>query len=132
MEDDAGFQDGDVDHVWIGAGGCCVGVSGSLDAAGTGLGLVPLDETVAGVFDQEGEEKTSHKNGSGRCFVGELAEAFVLEHESGVREELPRKGLAPVDTYRRPWSLTWTKAVEMMTPVPNCLRIVKTACFGET
>jgi hypothetical protein len=55
-----------------------------------------------------------------------------LEHEGCVRKELSRKRLTSVDTDRRPWPLTWTKAVEIITPVPNCLRIVKTACFGET
>lgn len=52
VEDDAGFQDGNVDHVGAGSGRH-VGVSVSLDIPGLGLGLVPLDEAAAEVLDEE-------------------------------------------------------------------------------
>lgn len=97
MEDDAGFENGDVDHVWVGACRCRMGISGGLDAAGTGFGLVPLDESATGIFYEEGQEDTGHEDRRRRRFVRELAEAFVLEHEGGVRKELLRTGLASVN-----------------------------------
>jgi len=96
------------------------------------LGGMPLDKTDAQVLDEEGKEDTGHKNGGGGGLVLELTQAFVAEHEDGMGEELGEfvsdvaSGLV--------WKLrqTWMNAVEMMTPVPNCRRMVKTAFDGDT
>lgn len=84
MEDDTSLEDGDVHH--LGARGVmrviAVGVGGSL------FGGMPLDETDAQVFDQEGKEETGHQDGGGSRLVLELAQAFVAEHEDRMSEQL--------------------------------------------
>lgn len=88
MKDDAGLQNGDVDHVstrgrqrrrCIGAG---------FDTAPFGLGLVPLDEPVTEVLHQEGQEDAGHEDGCCGGLVGQFAKALILEHEAGVCVEL--------------------------------------------
>lgn len=90
MEDDTSLEDGDVHH--LGARGVMrvipVGVGGSL------FGGMPLDETDAQVFDEEGKEDTGHKNGGGGGLVLELAQAFVAEHEDGMGKQLMELSVA--------------------------------------
>ena len=91
MEDDARFEDGDVDHVGAGDGRCgtvAVAVAGGLHAGGLRFGFVPLDEPVAGVLDEEGQKEAGHEDGRGGALVRQLAEALVGEHEGGMGVEL--------------------------------------------
>jgi hypothetical protein len=85
VEDDAGFQHGDVDH--ISPGWSCV-MAGSLDAPRVRLGLVPLDESVAEVLDKERKEQARHKNSCGSGFVRQFPETLIGKHERRVSEEL--------------------------------------------
>lgn len=74
---------------------------------------------MAEVFGQEGEKDTGHDDGRGGGFVFEPAETLVAEHEFCVGVELLVR--SSLSQRKR---LTWTNAVERMTPVPNCLMMV--------
>lgn len=80
VEDDAGFKNGDVDHVGFAWGRALLLTVAGNSLVGLLLGLVPLDETNAKILDEEGEEDACHEDGRGCGFVLQLAEAFVLEH----------------------------------------------------
>ena len=45
-------------------------------------------DTNAKVLQQEGHESTSDGNGGRRGFICKLSEAFVVEHQRGVGEQL--------------------------------------------
>jgi hypothetical protein len=127
MEDDAGFHDIDADHLQrlqTLSGGhvashllCCL------------LGL-SLDDSVADILDEERQEQPGHQDGSRGSLVFQPAEALVAKHEFSVGEQLfvivSARCLLVNLTGRL---LTWTRAVDKMTPVPNCLTI-KSAVFA--
>lgn len=84
VEDDTRFEDSDIDH--LGAWGVVSVVPASV--SGSVLGGVPLDETNAEVLDKEGQEETSHQDGSRSGLIVKLTQAFITEHENGMGEEL--------------------------------------------
>lgn len=52
-----------------------------------------------------------------------------------IADEVPSKASSPrqeLPNMRLEWVAKWTKAVEMMTPVPNCLSNVKAMLCGVT
>jgi len=83
VEDDTGLEHGNVDHVGPGSRGR-VGMVTRLGAVGLRLGLVPLDDPVADVLDQEGKKEAGHEDGRGRTLICKLAEALVPKHQAGV------------------------------------------------
>lgn len=50
-----------------------------------------LDDAVADIFDEKGEEQAGHEDSRRGPLVAEFAEAFVAEHERGMSEELARE-----------------------------------------
>ena len=111
MEDDAGFKDQDVDlgihgsmdvtAVVILVNKCVIGSRGRLGLAAAAarclsnlcvcsstLGLSPEHETRAEVINQERQKETSHEYCRSYSLVFDGSDAFILEHELGVCEEL--------------------------------------------
>lgn len=120
MEDDTSLHDGNVGHL---SRRNNLGRRVGLVSLALLLGL-PSNSPLDSKFNQEREEQTSHDDGRSRALVLELPEAFIGEHHARVRVQL----LA--ESARSEWDIgdgarTWTKAVEMMTPVPNCFRTMR-------
>lgn len=79
---------------------------------------------MGAVLDDKGQEQPCHEYCSRSGLVFEFAQAVVREHDARVREELQDHcqsfSLSCFPSIEQEVSLTWTNAVEMMTPVPNC------------
>lgn len=86
MEQDSRLHDQDAHHLG-GQQGFRLFLS-SQQGSGPGLGK---DDSLANVFDQEGEEDAGHEDGGCGSFVAQFADALVAEHEGGVGEELRKK-----------------------------------------
>jgi hypothetical protein len=127
MEDDAGFHDVDADHLQRLQTLSRRQVPSHLFCRLLGLSL---DDSVADILDEERQEQPGHQNGSRGSLVFQPAEALVAKHEFSVGEQLfiivSARCLLVNPTGRL---LTWMRAVDKMTPVPNCLTI-KSAVFA--
>lgn len=95
-----------------------------------------VDDSHAGVLEKEGEESAGHDDHCCCVFVSELAETLVGEHELSMVHKLcvlndsansaVLKGLCV-----RTEDFTWTNPVEMITPVPNCFRMMNTLTWAS-
>lgn len=88
MEENTALHDQNADN-FSGQQGLCL-LLPSQRGRGPGFGE---DDSLTNVFDEEGEEDSGHEDGRGGCFVAQLADAFVIEHEGGVGKELRRVSL---------------------------------------
>jgi len=101
VEDDTAFEDGDVDHV--GADGR-LGVVPMQTLLGVGrvhLGLVPLDDTVAGILNTERQENAGHQDGSRSGLVRQFSKTLVLEHQNSMGEQLDVVSMSSPRSLRR-------------------------------
>ena len=119
MEDDSCLKDHDTDELIV--------VSRPIP--------IVFGHTMSGVLDKKRDEETRHENSSARRLIFKLANALIGEHEGRMRQKLVVTKYVSIDHAaigNRSWLANWetklltcTKAVEMITPVPNCLRILK-------